>query len=261
MFEEDKETNQAFINDVEQYGPKIIFHPEEILSNTEISMNKRSIDILLSGGDGLFNQKLTGCSIGFLAKANNETKNYIVTVEHCRIDDEDETKFFYRAWNKPHTIELVGLMLPIVNKIYDFGLIDLNNMSKSFKPLPSIRNNDSEQFPLLSLIDGTPVLSHGVHLCKSGYSTHVTCGFVKAFDVIYYVGDGELYSDLIMTSMNGRQGDSGGTVFAYSDSNTVILNGIYVAEIGENGNANSMILPLSMIIEHSNVEPITANKI
>ncbi|KAF0501465.1 hypothetical protein F8M41_019996 [Gigaspora margarita] len=30
MYEEDKETNQAFINAVEQYGPEIRFHPSEI---------------------------------------------------------------------------------------------------------------------------------------------------------------------------------------------------------------------------------------
>ncbi|KAF0552375.1 hypothetical protein F8M41_021915 [Gigaspora margarita] len=58
-------------------------------------------------------------------------------------------------------------------------------------PLPDIGNTDSEQFQLLPINDGIPVLSHGVHLC-----------------------------------------DSGGTALAYSDLNTVILNGICVAAIG-----------------------------
>ncbi|KAF0503182.1 hypothetical protein F8M41_019680 [Gigaspora margarita] len=251
MYEESKEINQAFINAVEQYGPKIIFHPREISLNTEISINKRNLDILLLGGDGLFNQ-VKRRSIGFLAKAKNETKNYIVTVEHCRKESGDDTEFFYGAWNKPRTNELVGPMLSDVNEHYDFGLIDLSNMSKSLKTLPAIRNADSEQFPELYINDD------GVHLCKSGYTTHVTCGFVKAFDVIYYAGDGEFDSGLIMTSMDGQDGDSGGTVFAYSNLNTVILNGILVYAIG---NINTMILPLNMIIEHGNVEPITASNI
>ncbi|CAG8799083.1 12856_t:CDS:2, partial [Gigaspora margarita] len=38
IFEEDIETNQAFINaTVEQYGPKIIIQPREALSNTKIN--------------------------------------------------------------------------------------------------------------------------------------------------------------------------------------------------------------------------------
>ncbi|KAF0540794.1 S1 family peptidase [Gigaspora margarita] len=259
IFEEDIETNQAFINAaVEQYGPKIIIQPREELSNTKISINKRDLKVRLLGGDGLFNQNEESCSIGFFAKAKNETKNYIVTAEHCRLDSGNETEFCYGAWDKQPTNLLVGLMLPKVNEKYDFGLIDLSNMNEYLEPSQSIRNTDSVQFPQLSLNDGTPVLSHGAHLCKSGYSTHVSCGFVKAFNVIYYVGDGGFESDLIMTSMDSHGGDSGGTAFAYSNFNTVILNGILVSGIG---NANTLILPLSMIIEHSNVEPITASNI
>ncbi|KAF0457818.1 hypothetical protein F8M41_001101 [Gigaspora margarita] len=138
MYEDYQEINQAFINAVEPYGPKIIFHPREISLNTEISVNKRTLDILLLGGYGIVNQH-KGCSMVFLAKAKNETKNYIVTAEHCG----DDTEFFYRAWNKPRTNELVGPMLPDENEHYDVGLIDLSNMSKFLKPLPSIRNTDS----------------------------------------------------------------------------------------------------------------------
>ncbi|KAF0425108.1 hypothetical protein F8M41_006394 [Gigaspora margarita] len=209
MYEESKENNQVY-RCCRIIWTKIIFHPREISLNTEISINKR-----------------------FLAKAKNETKNYIITVEHYRIESGDDTEFFYGAWNKPRTNELVGPILSDVNEHYDLGLIDLSNMSKSLKALPSIRNTDSEQFPQLYINDGMPVLIHGVHLCKSGYTTHVACGFVKAFDTIYHAGDEEFDSDLIMTSMDGLGGD-------------MILNGTSVYNII--GNVNTMILPLSMII-------------
>ncbi|KAF0552373.1 S1 family peptidase [Gigaspora margarita] len=216
-------------------------------------MEKRDLDILVLGGDGLFTE-LNICSVGFLATAKNEAKSYIVTTEHCRDIHGDKTKFFYGAWNENSTNELIGSMSLDEFDIYDFGLIDISNMSESLKPLPEIRNTDSEQFRQLRTNNGIPVSSHGVHLCKSGYSTHVTCGFVKAFDFILYASDGIHYSELIMTSMLSQKGDNGGAAFAYSDLSTVILNGIYVAEIG---NVNSMILPLSIITVYGDIEPIT----
>ncbi|RIB00790.1 hypothetical protein C2G38_2051382 [Gigaspora rosea] len=260
MYEEYNETNQAFINAVEEYEPKIIFYPletlgGETLSKPEISMDKRSIDIMVLGGDGLFTE-FKVCSVGFWAKAKNEAKTYIVTADHCRTIPGDETEFVYGAWDEGRTNEFIGSMLPIDFEIYDFGLIDISNMSDSLTTLPVIRNTDSEQFPLLPINNGTPVSSHGVHLCKSGYITHVTCGFVKVLDFIYYLQDGIHYSELIMTSMLVRKGDSGGTAFAYSDLNTVILNGIGTAGIG---NVNSLILPLSIITEYGDIEPITTS--
>ncbi|RIB24581.1 hypothetical protein C2G38_2031772 [Gigaspora rosea] len=255
MYEEFNEINQGFIDAVEEYEPIIKFYPlkTEKLSNSEISMDKRSLDIQVLGGDGLFTE-FKRCSAGFLATAKNEIKNYIVTANHCRNDKKgDVTKFFYGAWDEKPTLEFVGSMPPTGFSSYDFNLIDISNMSDSLKPSPAIRNSDSEQFRMLPIYDGIPVSSHGVHLCKSGYSTHVTCGFVKAFDVFSYVRSGIYSSELIMTSMLGRKGDSGGPAFAYSDLGIVILNGIYVAVIG---NVNSMILPLSMITKYGDIEPI-----
>ncbi|RIB08666.1 hypothetical protein C2G38_2044951 [Gigaspora rosea] len=260
MYEEYKDVNNAFINTIEEYELKIIFYllealGGETLSKPEISMDKRSLDILVLGGDGLFTEHKR-CSAGFLA-TNNEFKSFIVTAEHCRDGPGDETKFFYGAWNEQPMNKLIGSMLPIVFNFYDFGLIDISNMSESLKPFAAIRNAEFEQFLELPIIDSITVSSHDVHLYKSGYSTHVTCGFVKAFDFFMYIRNGTYYTDLIFTSMFSQKGDSGGTAFAYSVLGTVILNGIYVAVFG---NVNSVILPLSKITEYGDIEPIITHK-
>ncbi|CAG8776841.1 26091_t:CDS:1, partial [Gigaspora rosea] len=75
MYEEFNEINQEFINVVKEYEPIIKFYPlrTEKLSNSEISIDKPSLDIQVLGGDGLFTE-LKKCSAGFLAPANYETK-------------------------------------------------------------------------------------------------------------------------------------------------------------------------------------------
>ncbi|CAG8790985.1 2799_t:CDS:1, partial [Gigaspora rosea] len=97
------------------------------------------------------------CSAGFLAKANNESKSYIVTAKHC---GDNNTKFFYGAWDKERTNELIGSMSPIEFDNYDFGLTDISNMSDSLTSIPAIRNSDSEQYRLLPFNDGIPVSNH-----------------------------------------------------------------------------------------------------
>ncbi|KAF0457820.1 hypothetical protein F8M41_001103 [Gigaspora margarita] len=186
--------------DIQPYLDVLSFKPitkslETLQTSLDQIFDLANVNNVVEAMFGLFQEEnnhiIYICSIGFLAKAKNEAKNYILTAEHCRIESGDETEFFYGIWNKPVTNELVGPMLSDVNEHYDFGLIDLSNMSKSLKPLQYIRNTDFEQFPQLYRM---PVLSYGVNLCKFGYTTHVTCGFVKAFDVIYYAGDGEFDS-------------------------------------------------------------------
>ncbi|CAG8564914.1 20193_t:CDS:2, partial [Gigaspora rosea] len=103
--EEDKIKNRKFIDTIKPYGPKIeiIQKNKAISSQTEIGMSKDDppIKYRLLGGDGLFNtftKKI--CSVGFLAKAKNENKKYIVTAEHCRDRTKRQpSKFLQLAWN------------------------------------------------------------------------------------------------------------------------------------------------------------------
>ncbi|CAG8796380.1 14781_t:CDS:2 [Gigaspora margarita] len=136
MNEENKDTNEEFINAVEEYEPKIIFYPlsREILSKPETSIDKRSLDIMVLGGDGLYTE-IKGCSVGFLATAKNEDKSYIVTADHCKNDKKgDETKFFYIAWDGKPTNELIWLML-ILNGI---NVAVIGNVNSMILPLSMI---------------------------------------------------------------------------------------------------------------------------
>ncbi|RIB30972.1 hypothetical protein C2G38_2052156, partial [Gigaspora rosea] len=197
------------------------------------------------------------CSVGFLAKAKNENKKYIVTAEHCRDRTKRQpSKFLQLAWNSTSAAGVIGSMLTFVEKPYDFGLIDTSNMSINRKPLPSVRNTDSKQFLELNIENVILVSSHGAHLCKSGYTTHVTCGLIRAFNAIYMVRSRVYFIDFILTNMLSIRGDSGGTAFRYSDLNSVILNGIIYGGLG---NFATLISPIDKILEYTGVEPITTN--
>ncbi|RIB30969.1 hypothetical protein C2G38_2052141, partial [Gigaspora rosea] len=223
--EEDKIKNLKFIDTIKPYGPKIeiIQKNKAISSQTEIGMSKYdpSIKYLLLGGDGLFNtftKKI--CSVGFLAKAKNENKKYIVTAEHCRDRTKRQpSKFLQLAWNSTSAAGVVGSM-----------------------------NADSKQFLELNIENAILVSSHGAHLCKSGYTTHVTCGIIRAFNAIYMVRSRVYFIDFILTNMISIRGDSGGTAFRYSDLNSVILNGIIYGGLG---NFATLISPLDKILEYT----------
>ncbi|CAG8722667.1 29851_t:CDS:2 [Gigaspora margarita] len=77
-----------------------------MLLKTEISMDKRSLDILVLGGDDLFTE-----------------------LKRCSEDKHgDENKFFYGAWDDERANESIRSMSPFEIDFYDFGLIDLSNM-------------------------------------------------------------------------------------------------------------------------------------
>ncbi|RIB29126.1 hypothetical protein C2G38_2136989 [Gigaspora rosea] len=67
---------------------------------------------------------------------------------------------------------------------HDFALIDIKRMSKRLSPLTNIKNNLDSQHIELIINDDIPVSSYGTHLCRSGISTPVSCGYVEAFNVI-----------------------------------------------------------------------------
>ncbi|KAF0551461.1 hypothetical protein F8M41_023404 [Gigaspora margarita] len=111
----------------------------------------------------------------------------------------------------------------------------------------TIRNTDSSQNKTMFIDDDITQSSNGAHLCKSGYRTHVTCGFIRAFS-------GVGLRDLVATEMYSDHGDSGGPIYAYKqDFRTVSLNGI----LSINQNLLSMITPIEIIREVLDIVPIT----
>ncbi|RIB06006.1 hypothetical protein C2G38_2218136 [Gigaspora rosea] len=152
-------------------------------------------------GEGLYEfEGCTKCSAGFLA---NYLDNYIVTTGHC-YDRDTSNKFFHRPWGSRPTTYFIGQMVYHSVQNYDFGLIEFRGTHTD--PKSMIRNLYSSRYRELRIHDTTQVSSHGVHLCKSGLTTHVTCGYVRAFDGIYIDKEG-LLTDLIIIDMYYAGGD------------------------------------------------------
>ncbi|KAF0553922.1 S1 family peptidase [Gigaspora margarita] len=162
-------------------------------------------------GEGLHRFEISySCSAGFLANfIDNPNFNYIVTAGHCYNRDTGNN-FYHYPWGSKYTTYFIGQMVYHSVQKYDFGLIEIRGTHTD--PIPMIRNLDSSRYRQLHIHDTTQVSSHGVHLCKSGLFTHVTCGYVRAFDGICIDRRGFM-TDLIITDMHSYHGDSGGPVY------------------------------------------------
>ncbi|KAF0527753.1 hypothetical protein F8M41_013482 [Gigaspora margarita] len=79
--------------------------------------------------------------------------------------------------HQPHI--LIGQMNSAHLDKIDFGLIPIVG---DVKLEPSIRNTDSEKYLELFIDDDIAVSHNGVHLCGSGYFSHVKCGYVKSLN-------------------------------------------------------------------------------
>ncbi|RIB22188.1 hypothetical protein C2G38_2033784 [Gigaspora rosea] len=141
-------------------------------------------------GDGIYSPGeingsigFTACSAGFWAR-DQANINYIATSGHCFAAS---VLFYLRAQIDPS--DLIGPMIYHLQNP-DFGLINLN--LENVRPIPCIRNRNSRQFPELIINDQIAVSSIGAHLCHSGLTTNVECGYVKSLN-----GNGFLEFQLI----------------------------------------------------------------
>ncbi|RIB15523.1 hypothetical protein C2G38_1573177 [Gigaspora rosea] len=95
----------------------------------------------------------------------------------------------------------------------DVGVIFIG--SDKYKPSMLIRNTDTTQNKELVTYDVSVSSSYGTHLCKSGRTTHVTCGYLKGLNGFYTNNKNQLFSQLTFTNIFGEKGDSGGPGFSY----------------------------------------------
>ncbi|RIB24491.1 hypothetical protein C2G38_2241995 [Gigaspora rosea] len=178
-----------------------------------------------------------------------------VTAGHC-YNRDTSNKYFHMPWGSEPTTYFIGQMVYHSVLKYDFGLIEFRGTHTN--PRPMIRNLDSSRYRELHMRDTTQVSSHGVHLCKSGLITQVTCGYVRAFDGIS-ISNGLFKTDLIITDMYSYRGDSGSPVYFYSENlDTVSLNGILYggAQSINHSNDVTAILPLDIILSQVKIKPI-----
>ncbi|KAF0516433.1 protease [Gigaspora margarita] len=224
-------------------------------------LKRRNINSLLLCGDGIFNvDSNRGCSLGFYASdKSDENLNFIVTAGHCfdwTIENNPQL-FYSRPWNE-NTGKRIGLMPKNPSNIYDYGLINITDNKGIITP--SIRNTDHQYSELI--IEGGRVLSSiGVHICKSGRTSHVNCAYVIGFGGIHVDTRSNILEDFIVADNSGIfdcKGDSGGPTYSYlEDLQKVTLNGIISGSI----DTLSHIVPLDIILKEAGLDLIKVNSL
>ncbi|KAF0430806.1 S1 family peptidase [Gigaspora margarita] len=246
--------NSEFIDATRPFNPTIIFHKfqknpsvSQNLAQSRRDVDSHNLEVKVLGGDGILNEYYGfPCSVGFWVTSIDPNDFYIVTAGHC---DAFGVYSYYPWGSKSSSGLLIGPMnFNLTNNIYDVGIISFEyQYEKNVVPTFSIRNDGEYQYKELIITNGAPVSSHNVHICKSDYTTHLTCGRVFGLNGIatgYTEEEDDLY-DLIITDFYSAKGDSGGPAFSFGSPQnlySVVLHGIFVI-------LNSAIQPIDKIFK------------
>ncbi|CAG8592609.1 8973_t:CDS:2 [Cetraspora pellucida] len=249
--EYDNINNQTFISSLMRYNPLIkIFSKHQSdpnISKRQSKIGRRDISKRIFSGDGLYNG--VGefeCSAGFWVK-NRDLIDYIVTAGHCVMNSNTRKSndFYHYPWDAASnkTLNYIGESVFSNLEPYDFALIQVfGNDSKL--SMNEVKNIDYIRFPQLFITKTLPVSSYGIHICKAGFTTHLTCGYVKGNNGIAIL-NGKILRTLIITDVRLEGGDSGGSAFSFAqDLRSVELLGI---AIGSSPLATA-VLPVDIIL-------------
>ncbi|CAG8599250.1 17805_t:CDS:1 [Cetraspora pellucida] len=255
----DKQNGMFFdaVKQIRQYNETIHFSRSDGIQSSDIKVDSMKIDNIntsILGGDGLYNkQDHRTCSLGLWAKSNDLKSDYFVTAGHC--SNSNNTSFYYYPWNTTGHSTYIGYMRFWRTHPLDVGLILINNdkiinfINTTMNSTIIIRNTDSKKNKLLISYNDVAVSSHGAHICKSGHTTHVTCGHVLGFNGFFTNLKKELKSPITFSTAISGHGDSGGTVFSYNqDFKHVHINGIHMT-----GNPQGY-LPAEIIVRNFNLK-------
>ncbi|KAF0555235.1 hypothetical protein F8M41_017623 [Gigaspora margarita] len=221
----------------------------------------RDIKLPILGGEGIYNlDDHLVCSAGFGAKRKDKEDYFIITAGHCT-KTKFNTIFKLYSWNENTTGPTIGFMLRHQIEPIDIGAIFIG--SDKYKPSMLIRNTDTIQNKELTTYDVSVSSSYGTHLCKSGRTTHVTCGYVKGLNGFFTDNKKQFNGQLIFTNIFGGKGDSGGPGFSYKqDLRSVSLNSITVAGVNVGMVQLHILLPIEpmeQFLRNDNLEIILAN--
>ncbi|KAF0555595.1 S1 family peptidase [Gigaspora margarita] len=231
-----KDNNTEFLDAVKPFNPTIFYFdgeetpPTIIRPRRDVDNSKREIRNRLLGGEGVYNSATSRpCSAGFWAVNKDEPEPlYIITAGHCINETSGRNDFYYLPWNAQTNLSYLGPMIYSTDDP-DFSVIQVNGEDVS--PSFAISNTDNDQYKEFIITGDALLSSHGVHACKSGYTTHFTCGYVKGLNGIF-ISEEHLRSNLIITDLYSESGDSGGPVMSFvspQDLNSVVLHSIHVA--------------------------------
>ncbi|KAF0501875.1 streptogrisin A [Gigaspora margarita] len=207
-------SNMEFIDTIKDYDADVIYDQTGNPFNLDIYKRQDKPNIVT----WLINA-------GFWARNASTNLNYIVTAGHCRIHEDKLHSFYHYPWHaykRPEDLRasFIGTLVYFSKEPHDFGLIKATG--KNIKISPLIINIDYKEYPLLFIYDHRRINSHGTHICKSGFATHLSCGHTKGFNGILIDSNG-ITTNLITASLDTRRSDSGGPVFSFKDLRNVHL--------------------------------------
>ncbi|KAF0550427.1 hypothetical protein F8M41_024552 [Gigaspora margarita] len=176
-------------------------------------------------------------SAGFWVRSGD--REYLATAGH--VARSNNVDFYYVPWRSEITNNtLIGKMTMRRTWDVDLGYIMKTNNNTLSGPI--IRNTDNVEFPELQIMGVTDPDAEGTVTCKSGFTTHVTCGKIigirntvtKFFDI----NRGEIFeiNNHVISDMHCDDGDSGAPVYQYLEEllPTVLLVGMQFFIAGDN---------------------------
>ncbi|CAG8726123.1 43184_t:CDS:1, partial [Gigaspora margarita] len=190
--------------------------------NSSNLMPRQTIKLRVLGGDAITELQYQS-SAGFWVRSGK--REYLLTVGHAA--DSNHLEFYYLPPEGELDFTLIGQMVIRQTSGVDMGYIMKNNSEVLAGPI--IKNPDNTEFPELQILTVTNPDTEGVVVCKSGFSTHVTCGKIAGIrDSISRQSDGLVLYDVVISDMECREGDSGGPVYQYLEEllPTVLLVGM-----------------------------------
>ncbi|KAF0441062.1 hypothetical protein F8M41_004016 [Gigaspora margarita] len=179
----------------------------------------------------------------FLAKRNETNENVIVTSGHCY---QFEPDYFLKLWVSLNVHNYIGKMSRIsLHHMCDFGIVSIED---NVEPRRSIRNTDSSKYQEIYIDSKNDTKNNhlGIHSCKSGYFTHLTCGYLRSNKAIYP------YKISYVINIENHIYDIGGPVLTYIDINHIYLSGILTSGIGNIGfvtNIDSILMRRGLLLE------------
>ncbi|CAG8592523.1 15719_t:CDS:1, partial [Cetraspora pellucida] len=262
IVELDRDVNaRAFADSIKIYKPILrMTTAPPVNSKRQNKVSIRDISDMVLSGEGLCDYNYAPCTIGFWAK-DRRNIDYIVTAGHCIIESSTSIFISTDFYHVPKTInaglKFLGKSVMARIEPFDFGLIQV--MGTEFQLSANIIKNIAySQYPQLYIRRNLKVSCHGIHICKVGSNTHLSCGFIKALNGIFITEKG-IMSNMIISTLYSLAGDSGGPSFVFSafsqDLRSVDLVGIH---IGGNGVNLAFALPIDSILRSADIRVVSA---
>ncbi|CAG8642775.1 23172_t:CDS:1, partial [Gigaspora rosea] len=248
LYHEYDDENRPFTDDVNQQfnNPPIVFEYKDLPDNEQLNANvsaikRRDLQITMLAGDGFCNldQSLT-CSLGYFGirqTAAGAQERVFVTSGRCY---RYEIDYHLKPWSplgvQPPHIYHIGRMdsSSIRHSVIDYGVLRIEEGEN--RPTPFIKNLDSPSHPMLQIWNRNlnRDIHVGIHLCKSGYHTRVTCGYQRSLQA-FFTDQTDPYIIAHVINIENNWQDVGGPVFQFRTLSTVNLVGILTGGIGNIG--------------------------